>query len=110
MKNIMFCCLAQKYMFLKGSCIHNIIWSCNGDGYRALKCLLYNSHLVFYDEPTRMVKTYPRQQDCSMLDLSTILDYQQLQAFIKNDNKSLDDKMRWISSSIIQNILISYTE
>eukprot|EP00980_Cylindrotheca_fusiformis_P005318 scaffold1137_cov65-Cylindrotheca_fusiformis.AAC.1 len=44
--------LSKKEMFPKGSRLIDVVKSCEGDGYQALKAILFKSHPAFYDQPS----------------------------------------------------------
>eukprot|EP00980_Cylindrotheca_fusiformis_P023247 scaffold10279_cov80-Cylindrotheca_fusiformis.AAC.1 len=62
--------LSKKELFPKGSRLIDVVKSCEGDGYRAVKAILFKSHPAFYDQPSRLIAEYPKQRDLSILQYS----------------------------------------
>jgi hypothetical protein len=92
MSNPIYRILLKKDMFPKNSRYSAIVRSCNGDGYRALKAVIFNSHPAFHPQPSTLITTYPRQKDSSMLEYYRLfLDFEQLRAFISDVNLTLDN-------------------
>jgi hypothetical protein len=85
--------LSRKDMFPTGSKLQDTVRSCNGDGYRALKNVLYRSHPAFYDQPSTLVTAYPKQlQSMSIQDYFNVFnDYLKLKAYIENHTVSIGD-------------------
>ena len=93
MKQPLFCLLQQKDMFPTNSNLVDIVQSCYGDGYKALKAILFKAHPVFYDQPSTMITAYPKQRDTTMLQYYQLFnDYLQLRAFITDVTSSLDNE------------------
>ena len=91
MSNPMHRMLSQKDMFPSKSRLHEIVRSCRGDGYKALKAILMKLHLIFYDQPSTLIRVYPSQGDLTMRQYHELfLDFLQLRAFIMNIDKDLD--------------------
>ena len=85
--------LAQEKMFPSDSRIHNIVAQCYGDGYKALKSIIFRSHPMFHDQPNTLITTYPRQRELSLLEyLMNFGDYLQMRAMITNHSTNLDDE------------------
>ena len=85
--------LQKDSMFPAGSRLIQVVASCFGDGYKALKQVLFNSHPVFYDQPSTLITNYPRQRTLSLLAYYRLfIDYLQLRAFIANSTSTLNDK------------------
>eukprot|EP00980_Cylindrotheca_fusiformis_P025850 scaffold14739_cov141-Cylindrotheca_fusiformis.AAC.1 len=79
-------------MFPKGSRLIDVVKSCEGDGYRALKAILFKSHPAFYDQPSRLIAEYPKQRDLSILQYHKLFtDYCQLRAYITDNPSTLDN-------------------
>mmetsp|Transcript_6983 Transcript_6983/g.10601 ORF Transcript_6983/g.10601 Transcript_6983/m.10601 type:complete len:332 (+) Transcript_6983:601-1596(+) len=79
-------------MFPKNSQLWDAVRGCEGDGYCALKLIINCSHPVYYNQPSTLVKTYPRQRDQSLIQYyQAFVDWQQLRAFISDIDKTLDD-------------------
>ena len=84
--------LSKKDMFPKDSALFRLISASNGDGYRALKLILYSSHPVFHDQPSTMIIHYPRQGSLDLFHYAQLFrDFLQLRAFIQDTRTSLDD-------------------
>jgi hypothetical protein len=84
--------LAKKDMFPRNSNLPTIVRACNGDGYKALKGIIFKSHPAFYDQPSTLIKSYPLQRDLSILEYYQMFrDYEQLRAYIANITAGLDD-------------------
>ena len=92
MSNPIYRMLLKKDMFPKNSRFPALVRSCNGDGYRALKAVIFSSHPAFHPQPSTLITTYPRQKDSSMLEYYRLfMDYEQLRAYISNIMLTLDD-------------------
>jgi hypothetical protein len=79
-------------MFPKDSRLHRIVANSDGDGFKALKNILYCSHPAFHDQPSTLITSYPRQRDLDLLQYAQLMrDFQQLCAYISNHTASLDD-------------------
>jgi hypothetical protein len=80
-------------MFPPESRLCGIVTSCDGDGYRALKQILFKSHPAFYEQPSTLITSYPKQHNSTTLEYYTrFIDYQQLRAYISNIGLTLDDE------------------
>lgn len=66
MTHTIFRLLSKKDMFPKNSRIPGIIRACDGDGYRALKAIIFKSHPAFHDQPATLITTYPKQRDATI--------------------------------------------
>lgn len=92
MKSHLFNLLQKKDMFPKDSNLVRVVQSCYGDGYKAIKAILFKAHPVFYDQPAIMITGYPKQRETTILEYYHLfLDYIQLRAFIANSTSTLDD-------------------
>ena len=92
MSQPLFRVLQKKDMFPAGSKCAEVVQQCFGNGYQALKQLVFRSHPVFQDQPSTLITTYPRQRNFTLLKYHSIfLDYLQLRAFISNQAASLDE-------------------
>lgn len=92
MANPIFRLLSKKDMFPRNSRLPAIIRSCDGDGFRALKAVLFKSHPVFFDQPSTLITAYPKQRELSVLEYYKLFtDYEQLRAFIANVTATLDE-------------------
>jgi hypothetical protein len=84
--------LQKRDMFPPDSRLQSIVQSCYGDGYKALKQILFASHPVFYDQPSTLITTYPKQCTLTLLEYYTIFsDYLQLRSFISDTTTTLKD-------------------
>jgi len=84
--------LSKKEMFPRDSRLASIVRSCDGDGYRALKAVIFSSHPAFFDQPSTLITAYPRQRELTTLAYYQVfVDYQQLRAFIADTNLTLDN-------------------
>jgi hypothetical protein len=85
--------LSRKDMFPKDSRLHAAVSSSNGCGYRALKNILFPSHPAFHDQPSIMIKSYPRQKstDDLLRYVQLFRDFLQLRAYITDNPATLDD-------------------
>lgn len=93
MANPLFRLLSKKDMFPKSGRLPTIVRSCDGDGYKALKAVLFKSHPAFYDQPATLITSYPRQRDLTMLEYYKLfLDFEQLRAYIADITITLDDE------------------
>ena len=92
MVNPLFRLLSRRDMFAKSSRLSSIVRSSDGDGYKALKAILFQSHPSFYDQPSILIKSYPRQRHHTILEYYKLFnDFLQLRAFISNINTTLND-------------------
>jgi hypothetical protein len=83
--------LQKKDMFPPESHIHSIVSQSYGDGYKALKQIIFGPHPAFRDQPATLIITYPKQGKYTLLEYhSLFLDYLQLRAYISNIDSSLD--------------------
>jgi len=85
--------LSRKDMFPKDSRLLAAVSSSNGCGYRALKNILFPSHPAFHDQPSIMIKSYPRQKstDDLLRYVQLFRDFLQLRAYITDNPATLDD-------------------
>ena len=85
--------LSRKDMFPKDSRLHAAVSSSNGCGYRALKNILFPSHPAFQDQPSIMIKSYPRQKstDDLLRYVQLFRDFLQLRAYITDNPATLND-------------------
>ena len=85
--------LSRKDMFPKDSRLHAAVSSSNGCGYRALKNILFPSHPAFQDQPSIMIKSYPRQRstDDLLRYVQLFRDFLQLRAYITDNPATLND-------------------
>ena len=84
--------LSQPTMFPPGSRLHEIVASCYGNGLKALKMILQNSHPAFVDEPYTLVTNYPKQKELSLLEYKmNFEDFLQLRAMISGHAKPIDE-------------------
>ena len=85
--------LLHPSLFPKDSRLVDIIYQCNNDGYHALKQILYQSHPAFHPRPSTLITRYPKQgSQQSLLQYYVIFqDFLQLQAYVRNYARSLDD-------------------
>jgi hypothetical protein len=93
MSSAIFCALRNKGMFPTDSKIPSILNQCYGNGYKALKLIIFHSHPVFHDQPVMLIMTYPKQcANHSLTEYHALFwDYLQLCAFINNVDASLDN-------------------
>ena len=83
--------LQKSDMFPRDSNCVNIVQQCFGDGYKALKQLMFLSHPVFHPQPATLIMSYPKQRDRNMLEYYSLFqDYLQLRAYITDQDSSLD--------------------
>ncbi len=85
--------LQVKGMFLPSSDLPNQIKHCNGDGYKALKRILFQSHPVFNEQPATLIASYPSQEkDTSMAQYyDSFTDFLQMRAFISDIDSCIDN-------------------
>ena len=85
--------LLHPSLFPKDSRLVDIVYQCNNDGYHALKQILYQSHPAFHPRPSTLITRYPKQgSNQTLLQYYVIFqDYLQLQAYVRNYARSLDD-------------------
>ena len=84
--------LQKSEMFPRNSKCINIIQQCFGDGYKALKQILFHLHPIFHPQPAMLIISYPKQCEKTMLEyFSLFQDFLQLRAFIMDQNSSLDN-------------------
>jgi len=85
--------LQKPGMFPSGSTCIEVIQQCRGDGYRALKQVLFHSHPVFHQQPATLIPSYPSQHKSQTLMKYHELfnDFLQLRAFISDIDSSLDN-------------------
>ena len=92
MSNPIYRVLLKKDMFPKASRYPGIVRSCDGDGYRALKAIIFASHPAFHPQPSTLITSYPRQKDSSILEYYRLfLDFEQLRAYISDVSLTLDN-------------------
>ena len=85
--------LQKPEMFPKDSKCIQIIQQCYGDGYSALKQIIFRSHPVFHEQPATLLTSYPQQLNSPLLKYHALfMDHLQLRAFVFNIDSSLDDK------------------
>ena len=85
--------LSQDNMFPAGSRLHNLVAQCYGDGYKALKAIIFKSHPAYAEQPSTLITTYPKQRELSLLEyFMNFIDYLQLRAIISNFARDLDDE------------------
>ena len=83
--------LSQDNMFPTGSRLHNLVAQCYGDGYKALKAIIFKSHPAYHEQPSTLITTYPRQRELTLLEYNmNFIDYLQLRAIITNFARDLD--------------------
>ena len=71
--------LQKPEMFPHDSNCVNIIQQCFGNGYKALKQILFHSHPVFHPQLAMLIMSYPKQCDQTMLEYYSLFqDYLQL--------------------------------
>ena len=71
--------LSTKDMFPSGSNIPDIISRCYGDGYRAIKEIMFHVHPAFQEQPSLMVRNFPKQTE----DMPVLQYYNYFKDFIK---------------------------
>ncbi len=92
MKQPLYRLLMQKDMFPRDSNIPTLIESCNGDGYEALKTIIFKAHPVFHEQPATFITFYPSQRHLTLHKYYGLFkDYLQLRAFIQNYDSDLDN-------------------
>ena len=93
MSQPLFRLLNKTGMFPKGSSCLGVLTANYGDGYKALKQILYPCHPVFHEQPATLVTSYPYQKDKSLIEYHGLfLDYLQMRAFICNNEATLDSR------------------
>jgi hypothetical protein len=84
--------LSQSSMFPTGSRLHDCVASCFGNGLKALKTILQQSHPAFVDEPHTLVMSYPKQKDLTLLEYNIIFDdFAQMRSIVTGHSKDLND-------------------
>ena len=84
--------LQKDGMFPADSKLNSIVQQCFGDGYAALKQILFASHPVFHDQPSTLIRSYPTQRNYTLHKYhSMFADFLQLRAFISDIDSSFDD-------------------
>jgi len=79
-------------MFPTNSYLHDVVASCYGNGLKALKMILQQSHPSFVDEPATLVTTYPRQRNLTLLEYKMeFKDFLQMRAMVQGHSRELDD-------------------
>ena len=90
--NLVFQILSIKDMFPKDSRLKNLVAQCSGNGYKALKAVIFKSHPGYHESPSTLISGYPRQRDQSLLEFhNNFVDFQRLRAYIADIVKDLDD-------------------
>ena len=86
--------LAVEKIVEKNSKLRYIVNTCNGDGYAALKSILYPSHPIFHDTPSVLIQEYPKMsnKESTLQYWALFQDFLRLQAFIMDTACSLDQK------------------
>jgi len=93
MRQAVYRVLQRHDMFPPPSRFHHIVSNCHGDGYTALKNILFHCHPAFHPQPSIMIKSYPSQGRESLLQYyNAFLDFLQMRAYIANIDTSLADK------------------
>jgi hypothetical protein len=64
-KQTIFRILSKSDMFPKDSQIPSIVESCYGNGYVALKQIIFTAHPAFHPQPSILVRSYPKQKKTS---------------------------------------------
>jgi len=83
--------LQKENMFPRDSKAPQIVSQCCGDGCKAIKQILFQSHPAFQDQPAALITSYPRQRGDSMLKhFSLFQDCLQLRACVSDVDSSLD--------------------
>jgi hypothetical protein len=83
--------LNKKDMFPAGSSCRSVLRANYGDGYKALKQILFPCHPVYHEQPATMITQYPRQKEKSLVEYHALFnDYLQMRAFIQDYDASLD--------------------
>jgi hypothetical protein len=92
-KQTIFRILSKSDMFPKDSRIPSIVESCYGNGYVALKQIIFTAHPAFHPQPSILVRSYPKQlPGMSLLTyFNRYKDFIQLRAYIQDIDASLDD-------------------
>jgi len=84
--------LSQSTMFPSGSPLHDAAANCNGNGLKALKAILQQSHPAFVDELATLVTVCPKQKDKSLLEYKMEAeDHLQMCSTVQGFSKELDD-------------------
>jgi hypothetical protein len=85
--------LSKKDMFPRDSRLIRIVLSCNNDGYKALKNIIFASHPAFHDQPATLITSYPKQRNSDLLQYAQLFQdlFLQLRAYIANNPATLDD-------------------
>ena len=85
--------LQKPDMFPKNSKIVDIVQGSRGDGYLALKQIIFAAHPAFHDQPATLITAYPKQRTLSMLKYRDMfVDYLQLRAIICDQDADLKDE------------------
>ena len=91
MSGPLFQLLQSKDMFPRDSTCPSLVDQCFGDGYKALKHIVFPAHPIFHPQPSILLTAYPRQKGLSMLEYwSLFQDFLQLRAFVQDQDSSLD--------------------
>ena len=90
--NLIFRYLSSDKIFPADSQLRDIVDASRGDGYRALKQIIYAVHPAFHRAPGILVSAPPIQGDDSILQyVLRFNDYLQLRAFVQNIASSIED-------------------
>ena len=90
--NVIFRYLSSDKMFPAGSPLRDVVAASRGDGYRALKQIIYGVHPAFHRTPGILVSGPPTQGSDSILQyVLRFNDYLQLRAYIQNIASSIED-------------------
>jgi hypothetical protein len=83
--------LLQKCKFLDNSDAPKKIALSHGDGYSALKSILFDAHPVFHPNPAVLAKDYPKQGTSTRQEyFRSFEDFLQMRAYTQGVDSSLD--------------------
>lgn len=96
MSQSVFKLLTSKYMFPSDSRLPALVAACHGNGYKALKDIIFSSHPSYHDQPSVMLGKYPMQRTLTLHQYHTLfIDFLRLRAFITSVATSLDDDLEF---------------
>ena len=94
MKQPIFRLLKRNEMFPKDSRLREVVNASNGDGYTALKNILFRSLPTFHTHAATWIRSYPTQlRTASLLQYRlSFVDFLELRAHLRDIDSSLDDE------------------
>jgi len=90
---LIFQILSRSTVFPPDSTLHDLVAQCYGDGYKALKTIIFKSHPACHDQPSTLCTTCPKQRDLTLLEHKmTFKDFLQVRSVVQGYSRTLDDE------------------